>query len=209
MGYLVVMVVAPLLGPVLYRVLHDHPRAVHIVDGFVYVAVPALVLWQVLAHAWADATVLPALLLVAGFLVPNGLERLSQRLASQTDNLALIVGLFGLVIHTLLEGAAFVPGAEATPRVFAVAVILHRVPVGLVVWWLLRPRFGLWVATAGIASIVLGTLGGYGLGMEFLGGASPAGLESFQAFVGGSLVHVVFHQGREDHDHGPGHDHRH
>ena len=35
MGYLIAAALAPLLGPLLYRVLHDHPRTVEAVDNFV------------------------------------------------------------------------------------------------------------------------------------------------------------------------------
>jgi zinc transporter ZupT len=111
------------------------------------------------------------------------------------------------VLHALLEGAAFVPSPGPVEAPFAFAVILHRIPVSLVVWWLIRPRFGPAAAAAAVGSIVVATLGGYALGSEFLDDAHGRGLLLYQAFVSGSLVHVVFHQGRHDHDHG--HDHGH
>ena len=87
---------------------------------------------------------------------------------------------------------------------FALAVILHRIPVSLVIWWLIRPRPGRWAAIAGVATIVFATLVGYLLGAGLLGGEHGSGVEYYQAFVSGTLVHVVFHQGRHDHAH---HDH--
>lgn len=210
MGYLIAAALAPLLGPLLYRVLHDHPRAVEAVDNFVYVAVPILVAWQVLPYALEDRNAFAILAVVVGFLLPALMERVSTALAEQTDNLALVVGLSGLVLHAMLEGTALVPGAVPVDAPFAVAVILHRIPVSLVIWWLICPRFGSTAATAGVGSIVLATLAGYGLGTEFLSDVHGSGAEIYQAFVSGSLVHVVFHQGRHDHDHsnnGPHHHH--
>jgi len=210
MEYLLAALVAPLLGPVLYRVLHDHPRAVEAVDNFVYVAVPLLVAWQVLPHAWEDRSVLALVAVTGGFILPALIERASQALAEQTDNLAMVVGLSGLVLHAALEGTALVPGTAPVEAAFAAAVILHRIPVSLVIWWLIRPRFGWTAAAAGVGSIVLATLAGYGLGIEFLAGVHGPGTELYQAFVSGSLVHVVFHQGRHDHDHShDGHHHHH
>lgn len=202
MGYLIAALAAPIAGPALYRLLHDRPTAVRFVDGFVYGAVPLLVVWQVVPHALEERSVTTLVVVGAGFLLPNAMERASHLLERYTDNLALLVGLSGLMIHALLEGAGLAPvmGASATP--FALAVILHRIPVGLVIWWLLRPRFGWRTAVAGVGSIVLATLVGYGTGMEFLGDAQGRGVELYQAFVSGSLVHVVFHQGRRDHQHG-------
>lgn len=209
MGYLIAALVAPVLGPVLYRSLHEHPTAVRFVDGFVYLAVPLLVAWQVLPHAWAERSLVTVAALGIGFLMPAVLERLSHTLEHRADNVALVGGLSGLVMHAVLEGAAFVPleGAVATP--FALAVILHRIPVSLVIWWLICPRFGSIAAAAGVGSIVVGTLAGYGLGVEFLGTVHGPTVELYQAFVSGSLVHVVFHQGRHDHQHDHDHPHHH
>jgi hypothetical protein len=86
------------------------------------------------------------------------------------------------------------------------------VPVGLVIWWLIRPRHGIGLASLGIATTVLATLAGFGVGGEILGDAHGPMVELYQAFVSGSLVHVVFHQGRHDHshdDHGEGGRHGH
>ena len=209
MGYIVAAALAPLLGPVLYRALHDHPRAVEAVDNFVYAAVPVLVAWQVLPDAWEDRNAFAILAVVVGFLLPALIERVSTALAEQTDNLALVVGLSGLVLHAMLEGTALVPGAVPVDAPFATAIILHRIPISLVIWWLIRPRFGSLAAAAGVGSIVLATLAGYGLGTEFLADVHGSGAEIYQAFVSGSLVHVVFHQGRHDHDHSNDDPHHH
>jgi hypothetical protein len=209
MGWLIAAAAAPILGPVLYRLLHDHPRAVELVDGFVYLAVPLLVAWQVLPHAWEDRNALVVVALVAGFLVPAIVEKASHALADRTDNVAMVVGISGLVLHAMLEGAAFLPSPAPPDIPFALAVTLHRIPVSLVVWWLICPRFGSGWAAAGVGSIVLATLAGYGLGAELLGGVHGSGAVVYQAFVSGSLVHVVFHQGRHDHDHGGHHAHDH
>ncbi|KPJ83484.1 MAG: hypothetical protein AMS19_04290 [Gemmatimonas sp. SG8_23] len=81
------------------------------------------------------------------------------------------------------------------------AVTLHRIPVSLVIWWLICPRYGSVWSALGVGSIVLATLIGYLVGTGFVGGLHGGALELYQAFVSGSLVHVVFHQGRHDHDH--------
>jgi hypothetical protein len=91
-------------------------------------------------------------------------------------------------------------------------VALHRVPVGLIIWWLLLPRHGPVAAAGGVGSVILVTWAGYLVGTGMAGAAHGAPVELYQAFVSGSLVHVVFHQGRHDHDHDHNHrrhDHRH
>jgi hypothetical protein len=206
---LVAAVTAPALGPALYWMLHPRPRAVRAVDGFVYVAVPALVAWQVLPHAWADRSLAMIVALVLGFMLPGAIERASHALAEQTDNLAIVVGISGIVLHAGLEGTGLVPTSGASDLPFALAVTVHRIPVGLVLWWLIRPRFGVMAAAAAVGSVMVATLAGYAVGAELLGDGHHAGFEVYQAFVSGSLVHVVFHQGRHDHEHHHDHGHEH
>ena len=207
MGYLIAVAFAPLLAPVLYRVLHDRPSAVETFDKFVYLAVPMLVAWQVLPHAWEERNVLLILAVTGGLVLPILVERDFQSIADETDNLAIAAGLSGLVLHALLEGAALTPTSPDPPLV--AAIILHRIPMSLVIWWLIFPRFGTKKAAAGIGLLVLATLAGYSLGSEFLSGLQGDGPALYQAFVSGSLIHVVFHQGRHDHDHSKDKHHRH
>ena len=207
MGYLIAVAFAPLLAPVLYRVLHDRRSAVETFDKFVYLAVPMLVAWQVLPHAWEEQNVLLILAVTGGLVLPILVERAFQSIADETDNLAIAAGLSGLVLHALLEGAALTPTSPDPPLV--AAIILHRIPMSLVIWWLIFPRFGTKKAAAGIGLLVLATLAGYSLGSEFLSGLQGDGPALYQAFVSGSLIHVVFHQGRHDHDHSKDKHHRH
>ena len=200
MLFLVAALAAPTIGPALYGGLHGHPKATRLVDGFVYLTVPLLVAWQIVPFAWEDRSLMVPLVVVAGLLLPNLFERASHAFEAHTDNLGIIVGLSGLALHALLEGAAFGPeGTVAWP--FGLAVILHRIPVSLVIWWLIRPRHGTWAGIAGVATIVFATLVGYLLAAGLGGGQHGTGVEYYQAFVSGTLVHVVFHQGRHDHRH--------
>ena len=193
--------IAPLIGAALYRLLHSHPDAVRLVDGFVYLAVPLLLLWQVLPYAWTEQSLLPLIAAGSGILIPTLIERASHTLESQTDNLAILLGLSGLILHAILEGIAFVPGSDLLTAPFILAVALHRIPVGLVIWWLIAPRHGELASLAAVVSIPIATAVGYTAGIEFVGEWHGQGAELYQVFVSGSLMHVVFHQGRHDHQH--------
>ncbi len=209
MAYLLAALAAPAVGALLYRWLHGKPQAVRYVDSFVYVAVPLLVAWQVLPHAWSERSVLPLAAVALGAGLPSLFERASSALADRADDLAIVVGVSGLVLHALLEGAGFAPSTGGVSVPFAGAVILHRVPVGLVVWWLIRPRHGIPAAAAAVGALVVATVVGYAVGSGLPAGAHGEGFELFQAFVAGSLFHVVFHQGRHDHQHDDGSAHTH
>ena len=135
-------------------------------------------------------------MLAAGIGTPALIERTSHALAPHTDNLALVGGLSGIALHAFLEGAALAPDGSG----IAAAVILHRIPVGLVIWWMLRPRHGFGRAALGIGAIAVATAAGYAVGTGLVD-VPGRGVELYQAFVGGSLLHVVFHQSRHDHRH--------
>ena len=169
-----------------------------LIDRIVFVALPLLVGWQILPHVWSEREITPLIAVIAGVGILYLIERISHRLARHTDDLAILLGVASMVLHALLEGGALTPASASAP--FAFAVILHRVAVGLLIWWLLEPRHGVVVAIAGIGAILLGTMIGFAAGTEVLPDGHAA-IELYQAFVAGSLLHVVFHQGRRDHVH--------
>ena len=152
MLFLVAALAAPAIGPALYGGLHAHPKAVRLVDGFVYLAVPLLVAWQVVPFAREDRGLVVPLLVLAGLVLPNLFERASRAFEAHTDNFAIIVGLSGLALHALLEGAALGSGGTVA-LAFGLAIVLHRIPVSLVIWWLIRPRPGPWAGVAGVAAM--------------------------------------------------------
>jgi hypothetical protein len=203
LGYLIAAVAATAGGPFLYGLLHERPRLTQYVDLFVYLVVPLLVVWQIVPTAWEGRTVMPVLALGAGLAVPLWIGRLSRPLARSTDAFTLVLVLSGLLLHALFEGAGLAPlGEGRSPSAFGLAVVLHRVVEGLVVWWILRPGLGAAAATAGVAAVMLMTTLGFLLGVELLGGdVSRSAVSIYQALVAGSLLHVIFHQGRLAHTH--------
>ena len=194
---LVGALVAPIIGALLYGWLHSRPSVVRYFDTFIFLTVPVLVLWQVVPHAWEEFGVLAILVMALGLAVPTLIERFWHALAPHTDNLAILGGLSSLWLHALLESAALTPGGGIN---VSAALILHRLPVGLVVWWMLSPRHGFWGGAIGIGGIIVATIVGFLVGAEVLPDHG-SGIELYQAFVGGSLLHVVFHQSRQDHQH--------
>ena len=186
---------APVVGALLYGWLHGLPRTARVFDACMYVLVPLLVIWQVVEHSWSDYGLLAIGVMALGLALPLAIERISHSLARHTDNLALTIGLSGLLLHILLEGAALsLEGAG-----FKVAIVAHRLLVGLMIWWLLRPRFGFWIALGGLGATIAVTVAGFALGSHWFD--TGAGAQLYVAFVGGSLLHVVFHQSRHDHSH--------
>ncbi|RMH14999.1 MAG: hypothetical protein D6701_10560, partial [Gemmatimonadetes bacterium] len=187
---------APVLGPALYRAAGHRLTPLAFLDGLVYVALPGLVFLVVFPESAGVGNWTPLALLVLGAVGPSLAERLFHRFAEGTHRLAVFLGVSGLALHALLEGAALGPAVLGTEggSPFVLAVVLHRLPVGLAVWWLLRPSYGPRVALGAIAALIACTLAGYGAGEELTTALSGRAAGLFQAFVAGTLLHVVFHK---------------
>ena len=190
-------ILAPFLGAALYPWLHGHPTGERVVDRSLLLAVPVLVGWHVLDHGLDEAGWTVLLALAAGAATPWGIERLSRRARRPTDTLSLVAGLSGLVLHALFEGAAL-PGAQTG---LLLAVVLHRAPVGFIVWWMVSPRYGRARGIGALSALAGATLVGAAAGGALESWSGP-GIALYQAFVSGSLLHVVLHQGPRDHAHG-------
>lgn len=157
-------------------------------DGFMLVTIGGLILLDVLPHCYLQAGPIVVALALLGLFGPTLIERLRHRLAVTIHRTALVLGMLGLLLHSFIDGA----GLVGSPTL-SLALILHRVPVGLAVWTLLRRNFGTKTAVVGLVLLNASTVAGFytaNLALEHLGGGWISG---FTALVGGSLLHVVVH----------------
>ncbi len=107
---------------------------------------------------------------------------------------------------------------EESSALLALAVVLHRLPMGLAVWWLVVPILGRRVAIGILAMIAGATVLGFQLASGLLGELSLPIISIFEATVAGMLLHVVAghehghhddgHSHDVDHDHSRHHEHR-
>ena len=195
---LVSALLAPLAGVLIYVAMHRPARTVRLFDKTVIVALPLLVLVQVVLHAWAERSLLPVAAVALGAGLVAVVERLSHTLARYAGDATIVFVVAGIAVHALLEGSALTAGASPA---FVFAVVLHRVAVGLLIWWLVAPRHGAPAAGAGVAAIMAATLVGYVVGAGVMTDVPFVDHGLLEAFVAGTLLHVVLHRGREDHRH--------
>ncbi|HEY0913770.1 MAG TPA: permease [Solimonas sp.] len=195
LALLLATLAALLAGPLIYAVAHKRPSLLAFLDGFVLVSIAGLVLLDVVPGAVADGGPWSAAFLLLGLLGPTIFEHLLSRARRGAHIAALALAILGLVLHSMADGAALSPlGEEALHRheALALAVAIHSIPVGLVVWWLMAPVFGALLPALAIGAMCLGTIAGYRWGIEL---NAVMGLQAsawFQALVAGSILHVVF-----------------
>ncbi len=195
MTYLIASCIALLLGPLSYRYLNAGGGLHKGLDGFIFVSLGGLVLIHILPELLQHGGLLAILFVILGLWGPTASEKLFHRYSEITHKLTLIFGIAGLLLHTLTDGGAIVLAQQGNGSVLlALGVILHRLPVGLAIWWLLKPQAGrLWASTV-IALMMLLTIVGYFAGEQLLSQLTLDNTVYLQAFVTGSILHVVMHQ---------------
>ena len=131
----------------------------------------------------------------------------------------VLLGAIGLILHATMDGIALLPtdhleGVDAhghdehghddhdehahesefsslLDNHLALGVILHRIPVGMAIWWAVRPQLGSAVAIGALAIIAISTSAAYLLGEPVIALMEVRSVALFQAFVAGTLLHVI------------------
>lgn len=197
------------LGPLLYRWLRAHDWALQALDGVVTVGVGGLVLLHVLPPAFSAGGFPTVVFLIFGLVLPTMMERLQHGNFDKAHRAATFFASLALIIHSITDGLALSQADHSETFAIALAVVLHRLPVGLAIWMVFRPSQGVKVAWAIFAMILVGTLVGFVAGPPVLTALEGEAFAWAQAFVAGSLLHVIFHAHEHDHDHAHGHAHGH
>ncbi|MBI5537306.1 MAG: permease [Deltaproteobacteria bacterium] len=194
------------LAPLLNRLARTARGALDVIDGFVLVTISGIVLLHIIPHSVESQGWIAVLVALAGLLGPGMTERVMGKLAKPAHALAVLLAVVAVALHTFMDGAALggsvITQGQHQSETFALAVILHRLPEGLMIWWLVSPAFGPWVAAGLLALVGASTTAGFFGGQAVLMGAATRWIALFQALVAGSLLHVVTHR-----PHPAGHDH--
>jgi len=185
------------LAPLVEWCVRERRTATAALEGLVFVALGGMVLVHILPHSLTLAGM--GALAAAG--VGLGLALVLERRLPAAAGRVLVVG--GLVVHAALEGRALSLHGAGSGALAVLAVVLHRLPLGLGLWWLVRPVVGPLGASALLGAVAL--VGGAGLGW---GGAvlEPGLLQVaalLQAFTAGAVLPALF-RGRAGSGEGPG-----
>lgn len=200
MLYLIASCVALLIGPLFYRYFSSGSGLQKGLDGFVFVSLGGLVLIHILPELLEHGGLLAIIFVILGIWGPTASERLFHRYSDITHNLTLSLGIGGLLLHTITDGGAMVLAQqEGSSTLLALGVILHRLPVGLAIWWLLKPQVGTRWASLVLVAMMLLTGVGYVAGEQLITQLSLENTVYLQAFVTGSILHVVLHQPHGQH----------
>ena len=194
---------ALLAGPLLSALAARYPASREGLKGFVLVTITGIVCLHIVPDAWHLAGFLSVVMGSLGLAFPLLLETVFRRALQKAHLAVLIIAAAGIVLHAVMDGMALLPvmaGEHAHGNELALGVIIHRLPVGIAIWWVLRPQFGASLALVTFALIIGATGAGYYLGAGVFAD-SAVWLALFQSFVAGSLIHVALFGVSHDHDH--------
>src|SRR5262245_37458028 len=161
MTYVVATWLALLAGPLLIRLVGPRRGLIALLDGFVLASIVGLVIGHLLPQSLELAGGWAALAAVVGVSLPPLVEHTLERARGPWDGLMLLVGMAGLAVHAMLDGAGIASEAGEGGGMLTLGVLLHRVPMGLSVWWVVRPRAGRGAALVVLLVLAVGTSAGF------------------------------------------------
>ncbi|MEO1245817.1 MAG: hypothetical protein AAFX56_09080 [Pseudomonadota bacterium] len=199
---LALSIVALLLGPFVYEFGRRRPTLRQLLDGLVFITIAGIVCIHIIPEAISVGGAVAIVFLLFGLAFPVVLEQRFHDAVPQAHGFILLLAALGMTVHAALDGIALLPAGDAAgweDHQLAASVILHRLPVGMAIWWSLRPNFGSPLALAAFVLIIVVTALAYFIAGPVVALAEAESVAWFQAFVSGSLVHVVAFGVSHDH----------
>ncbi len=193
---LILSIAALLLGPVIYAKSRENPTLRRILNGLILVTIAAIITVHIIPEALRHGGTLAVVLIVLGILFPMILERLFSKATDAAHLFIVAIAAMGLLIHAVIDGIALLPESG---KGLAYAIVVHRLPVGMAIWWAVHKNFGKIVTAVVFAAIILATTAGYFIGDSIIEMAEARTLAMLQAFVSGSLIHVVLFGIKHEH----------
>ncbi len=195
---LVISILALFVAVPLYEIFRRNHGLYRLLNGFIFVAVGGLVVAVIMPSVIEAAGWWTLVALVAGIYLPSLSERVFRESAKRVHFVALLLGVLAFALHVVSDGAALAGGHDHshdhdTRHALAIGIALHRIPIGLGIWWFVRPHYGVAAALALLMCVGVGTIVGYVWAPAALDLLSSEGMAMFQAFVAGTLLHVVLH----------------
>jgi len=201
---LILSIILLFVGPILYQWLRRGGFVAKAFDTSIIAVLVILMAFLLIPESWAALGYWSLLLMLAGYLVPGVLEHLIKRAAHTFHVVSLLLALAGLALHAMLDGAALTIDHGTGISNLPLAVVLHRVGVGMMLWMMVQPVFGKRAAFAVLGFVALATVGGYQLSEIMLGLEGDSVLSVVQAIIIGMIVHSLIHR-----SHGASHQHQH
>lgn len=195
-------IISLFIGPLLYQWLRHGGFVAKAFDSLVVAVLIVLMAFLLIPESWSLLGYWSVALILAGYLVPGLLEKSVKKAAHAFHTVSLMIALFGLAFHAVLDGAALYGGAPGHSSNLSLAVVLHRFGVGMMLFMMVQPVFGKRMAFGVLGFVSLATIAGYLLSEAVLTFDADGVMPVIQALIIGMIVHSLVHR-----HHGAGHQH--
>ena len=188
---LILAIVGLLIGPLLGGVIGQDSAWRSGLDGMSMSLVGGFCLIFVLPHAYEHTGWAAILAAALGLATPL----LIAKVMGEHGRLAMAASLLFLALHAALDGAALAIAIDSVAWSMGLAVVSHRLPVGLAVYaGVLRRSFRRPVLLAWgiIAVLILATLVGFAFGRTAASMLPEPVHGVLEGLVAGLLLHLVF-----------------
>lgn len=192
-------------GPLLFQwVTSTHPMA-KTLDRVIVVVLVVLVVVLLIPDIVEPLGWTAPGFILAGYLLPGLLERAVRQAAEKLHLFSLYIALLGLLLHAVMDGAGLAGSAAQGSGGLAIAIILHRFGMGLMLWLIMQPVFGNRVAWGTLFAMAAATIIGFEFAEWLLPYAEDTVIAAFQGVIVGTIIHGLVHREHVHHDHN--HDH--
>lgn len=181
------------IAPWLYKRLHQHRRLHDVFDRLLISIVVLIILIEVIIESYRHIGWMGPLIGIAGMALPSLIEQAFSRLAMPAHSITAVLGSIALIAHSLMDGATL---ASAESVWVEVAVVIHQLPLGLAIWWLVQHALGSRIATMTIVAMCVTIVIGYELTTLWMATLNEHSTHILQAFFAGALLHVLIHRHR-------------
>lgn len=188
------------IGPCLDFFIKNKAAFKQFIDGFTLIVLLDLIFLHILPHTLHESGWFTLVLFFLAMILPGQIEKHSQKkFAHQAHNITLGLALIGIVLHAFTDGLGLIDtnaihGELKGSSWLPFAILLHRLPIALAIWWLVSEQVNKRMALITLIGISLATLLGYYSGINFL--LPLMEQESFgllEALIAGFLMHILFH----------------
>jgi len=199
---LILSIISLFIGPLLYQWLRHGGFAAKAFDSLIIAVLILLMAFFLIPESWHALGYGSVALILAGYLVPGLLEKLIKKAAHTLHLVSLLLALAGLALHAMLDGAALNAGDGLMATNISVAIVLHRLGVGVMIWMMVQPLFGSRLALSVLGFAALATVVGYLLSGKLLALEGDYAMSVIQTLIIGMIVHSLVHR-----SHGASHQH--
>jgi zinc transporter ZupT len=189
-----------MIGPLVTTWAHRRTGWLDVLDAALLGGVLPLVLFRLVPHLVDEIGGVAVLGVAGGYVAFAAIEGRSHRGAARLGTAILLPTL---AIHSLLDGTALAVafqqgGAGAAGAALGLALVIHRVPEGMVIAVALVPTLGVRATMLRIGALAAATVVGALGGRELLAHAPDRALHVVVAVGLGVMLRMVVHNHRAD-----------